>query len=63
MSLREERPVTCPCCGATIWLEIDCSLRRQTYVEDCHVCCRPLVVAVETDAGQVTRLDVRPEND
>ena len=63
MSLLQEHPATCPVCGETIWLEIDTSLPRQRYVEDCHVCCRPLVVEVRTEAGEVTELRVRPEND
>ena len=63
MSLQDERPLACPCCGETIWVLVDCSVARQTYVEDCHVCCRPLVLEVETADGEVVRLDARPEND
>lgn len=36
----------CPCCGETIALAIDDSAGEQAYVEDCHVCCRPIEIAV-----------------
>ena len=63
MSLQEEHPVACPCCGVTSWVLIDCTLGRQSYVEDCQVCCRPMVLDIETAYGEVLRLDARPEND
>lgn len=37
---------TCPACGEPIELAIDCSVAEQSYVEDCSVCCRPMVVRV-----------------
>ena len=38
--------VECPSCGEIIELLIDCSVERQTYIEDCEVCCRPLSIVV-----------------
>jgi hypothetical protein len=35
-----------PYCGARIELVIDCSVPFQEYIEDCEVCCRPIVLAV-----------------
>ena len=48
-----ERHIGCPYCGETIGVLIDDSLPEQTYVEDCQVCCRPIVldVAVEDDGA------------
>ncbi len=63
MSLQEEHPLACPCCGQINWVLIDCTLGRQSYVEDCQVCCRPMVLDVETADGEVLRLEARPEND
>ena len=38
----------CPYCGEPNELEIDPSAgKRQTYTEDCQVCCRPWVVKVK----------------
>ncbi len=37
----------CPYCGEPVELEIDPSGgRRQSYTEDCQVCCRPWKVQV-----------------
>lgn len=38
--------IQCPYCGESIDLAIDDSVDRQTYIEDCHVCCRPINIAV-----------------
>jgi hypothetical protein len=40
----------CPYCGEEIDFWIDGGgARRQRYVEDCAVCCRPIEVSVEED--------------
>jgi transcription elongation factor Elf1 len=41
----------CPYCGEEISMVLDLSVRRQTYVEDCEVCCNPIEIsyAVEDD--------------
>ena len=45
--------VDCPYCGETINIDIDHSIEQQVYVEDCQVCCQPIVVSVAIDdAGQ-----------
>ena len=42
----------CPHCGEQISMVLDPSIRHQTYVEDCEVCCRPIEITytVEDDA-------------
>jgi hypothetical protein len=42
----------CPYCGEEISMVLDESVRRQTYVEDCEVCCHPIEITyvVEDDA-------------
>ena len=54
MSVVSEQPLSCPYCGEDITVLVDQSLPDQEYVEDCQVCCRPIVlrVSVETD-GEV----------
>ncbi|MGH1440819.1 MAG: CPXCG motif-containing cysteine-rich protein [Cellvibrionaceae bacterium] len=40
----------CPYCGELIELVIDASMgEQQQYIEDCFVCCRPIVLSVYTD--------------
>jgi len=36
----------CPYCGEVVELLIDRSVLRQRYIEDCAVCCQPMVVTV-----------------
>ena len=40
-----ERKVRCPYCGG-LWVLIDPSIQDQEYIEDCQVCCRPIVFDV-----------------
>jgi len=49
----------CPHCDARIHLIIDPSEDSQEYVEDCEVCCQPMVVV--TEGARVVRLE--REND
>ena len=39
---------------------VDPSAREQTYVEDCHVCCRPIQVHVVTRGARVVQFDTQP---
>jgi hypothetical protein len=56
--------VQCPYCGETFETEIDTSGGNQEYIEDCYVCCRPIVFRVEVDVdGDLTGLEVHREND
>lgn len=58
----EDVTVTCPCCWEQIVLEIDLSVSDQTYVEDCSVCCQPMVVRYTATDGELTEISVEPEN-
>lgn len=62
--LEEEVTVTCPYCGEPFSTLVDCSAGTQQYVEDCQVCCQPIVFSCNVDAdGCLNRLDVSQEND
>lgn len=37
----------CPYCGEQISMVLDFSERRQTYVEDCEVCCNPIEISYD----------------
>lgn len=45
--------VGCPYCGEIIEVIVDLSVAEQEYVEDCSVCCRPIVMTVSADDGEV----------
>lgn len=55
----------CPYCGEPIELLIDTSVAEQEYVEDCEVCCRPMVVSCIVTQGfsDEALVSVRREDD
>ena len=59
----ETTAVDCPYCGEHIELVVDTSAGAVDYVEDCEVCCRPLVISVATDDAGGFCIAVRTEND
>ena len=44
----------CPYCGEPIELIVDESAGESEYVEDCEVCCRPMIIQVRIHADGVT---------
>jgi hypothetical protein len=63
MNALQEVPVECPYCGEVIGLLVDDSVPAQTYVEDCEVCCQPMVVRAAVRADGSCRVEVRREDD
>lgn len=60
----EEYDIDCPYCGETINILIDCSVPDQQYVEDCQVCCSPILISVSLDAdSNIETVSVRAENE
>lgn len=55
--------ITCPYCGETIEIVVDCSIENQRYIEDCQVCCRPINLIVSVDDEGVPLVDVSTENE
>jgi hypothetical protein len=53
MELTVETEITCPHCGEVFPLQIDTSQREQTLIEDCTVCCRPIVLTIQCRPGAV----------
>jgi len=58
-----EKPISCPYCGETITILVDDSLPEQQYVEDCQVCCRPILLSVSVDADGDAAVVATVEND
>jgi hypothetical protein len=55
--------VQCPYCGEEIEVLVDGSVDQQEYVEDCSVCCRPIVFTVAAEDGEVTFVEARGEDE
>lgn len=55
--------VECPYCGEVISLVLDTSAGAQRYIEDCHVCCRPITVNLHVDMDGDGSISVQSEED
>ncbi|MCB1881530.1 MAG: CPXCG motif-containing cysteine-rich protein [Chromatiaceae bacterium] len=49
MNTLEEFSLRCPNCDERVEIFVDSSVEQQVYVEDCPVCCRPMLLAVSCD--------------
>ena len=58
-----EQHISCPYCGEGISILVDDSLSEQSYVEDCQVCCRPIVLNVSVDTEGDVSVTARSENE
>ncbi|TVO69021.1 MAG: CPXCG motif-containing cysteine-rich protein [Sedimenticola selenatireducens] len=63
MELIQEQTIACPYCGEDIQILLDCSVPEQEYIEDCQVCCRPIIITLSLSDEQITALNVRCEDD
>jgi hypothetical protein len=52
----------CPYCGETVEVLVDLSMSEQEYIEDCSVCCRPILLTVSVDDGEPL-VTARSENE
>jgi Cysteine-rich CPXCG len=50
---------TCPYCWEEISMVLDTSVRRQTYIEDCEVCCNPIEVRYAVDEEGIIDFEAR----
>ena len=52
----------CPYCGEEVETTVDLSGGDQTYIEDCQVCCRPIIFYLQVH-GDEWMLETRNENE
>ena len=55
-----ETRIGCPYCGEYQMILVDPYDSGSEYIEDCQVCCRPIIMTVALDSNDVV---VRGEND
>jgi hypothetical protein len=60
-ALIHHESITCPYCWEIIEVALDLSVEEQQYVEDCSVCCRPIMISYRAGPGGLTELDARAE--
>lgn len=56
--------IICPYCGEPMETTVDCSAGSQVYVEDCQICCQPILFNVRVNSERdLLAVDVQQEND
>ncbi|MBI4412029.1 MAG: CPXCG motif-containing cysteine-rich protein [Deltaproteobacteria bacterium] len=60
--MNEEISIACPYCGEAIIIEPEPGDETVEYIEDCHVCCRPIVITVSY-AENGSTVSARRENE
>ena len=63
MNALTERDIRCPYCNEPISVLIDPQDLGQQYIEDCQVCCKPIVFTLSDDAMGGITVDVRSEDE
>ena len=59
----EPAHIRCPYCGERLEIIVDSSVRRQEYIEDCQVCCKPISLSIcMSDEGQPS-IEVRSQDE
>ena len=60
--LTVEEAITCPYCWQRIDILLDLSVSEQEYVEDCSVCCRPILIRYQATRGELSAIEVTAES-
>jgi hypothetical protein len=58
LNLLQGQDATCPHCWETINLTLDLSVPEQSYIEDCPVCCKPMLVSYSTADGEIAEFSL-----
>lgn len=58
-----EKQIVCPYCGEPIGVLVDPEEVGQHYIEDCQVCCKPIVFVVYEDSSGDIQVDVQSEDE
>lgn len=55
--------IQCPYCWETVDIFVDESAGDQEYVEDCQVCCHPILLRISIEDGRLVDVAVGMENE
>ncbi len=58
----EAKTIQCPYCWEMFEITIDCSVSSQEYVEDCEVCCHPILMKATVSDRGVPEVEVSRES-
>jgi hypothetical protein len=57
MNFVVEVEIECPYCGEVFTSAVDTSQGSSSTIEDCTVCCRPIALQFECEAGEVLSVE------
>jgi hypothetical protein len=57
MNYLVEVQIECPYCGESFATTVDTSQGDVSTIEDCTVCCRPIALRFECEAGEVLSVE------
>ncbi len=57
--MQDHYDISCPHCWQTFSIPLDLSVRGQTFIYDCEICCNPLEVEYEAEGGQIVFCEAR----
>ncbi|WP_152206203.1 CPXCG motif-containing cysteine-rich protein [Marinobacter changyiensis] len=63
MSALESATIQCPYCWETLEISVDPSAEDQEYVEDCQVCCQPILIHAVFEEDRHLRITATAENE
>ena len=63
LNLLEEVSLSCPYCGEYFTTVVDTSVESQSYIEDCQVCCSPIIIDVQIEDDSELIINTRQENE
>lgn len=63
MEALTQTTISCQYCGESLTVLIDPQDAGQQYIEDCQVCCQPMVFNVTVDTEGFLSVSVRDENE
>ncbi|MDX1597603.1 CPXCG motif-containing cysteine-rich protein [uncultured Marinobacter sp.] len=63
MSALDSVLIQCPYCWETLDISVDPSVPEQEYVEDCQVCCQPILLKVIVGDDLTPHVEVHAENE
>jgi len=54
----EEHFFQCPYCWEEISMLLDSSVRDQTYIEDCEICCNPIEIHASFEERELLSVEI-----
>lgn len=63
MSNLDPVQIRCPYCGEQIDIQVDIVSADEDYLEDCTICCRPILLHIARDENGVPSVSATRESD